>query len=131
MYRILTEPVTNLLRQHVSLLATEDVSLEFEDDAVREVARIAAEVNRTIENIGARRLHTVLERIVEEVSYEASEYDAGTKIVVDKELVVICHKRRRPKVAEFITQAILKLRVARGPLCLLCSPFLARLSFRF
>lgn len=87
LYRILTEPVTNLLRQHTSLLATENVNLEFEDDAVREIARIAAEVNRTVENIGARRLHTVLERIVEEISYEASEYEPDTTIVVDKALI--------------------------------------------
>jgi ATP-dependent HslUV protease ATP-binding subunit HslU len=88
MYRILTEPVTNLLRQHISLLATEGVELKFEDDAIREIARVATEVNRTVENIGARRLHTVLERIVEEISYEASEYDPDTKLVVDKAMVV-------------------------------------------
>jgi ATP-dependent HslUV protease ATP-binding subunit HslU len=86
LYRILTEPVTNLVRQQTALLATEDFELEFTDDAIREVARIAFEVNRTVENIGARRLHTVLERIVEELSFEAPE-KAGTKLVVDVEMV--------------------------------------------
>ena len=86
LYRILTEPVTNLVRQQTALLATEDFELEFTDGAIREVARIAFEVNRTVENIGARRLHTVLERIVEELSFEAPE-KAGTKLVVDVEMV--------------------------------------------
>merc|ERR1711865_484612 len=87
LYRILTEPVTNIIRQHSALLATENVELNFEDEEIKEIARVAAEVNRTVENIGARRLHTVMERIVEEVSYDACEYEEGTVITVNKELV--------------------------------------------
>ena len=87
MYRILTEPVTNLIAQQVALLSTEKVALEFTDEAVREVARVAALVNKTVENIGARRLHTVLERIVEEISFEASDKPEGAVITVDKALV--------------------------------------------
>ena len=66
MYSILTEPVTNMIKQQTSLLATEGVELVFEDEAIREIARVAALLNKTVENIGARRLHTVIERIVEE-----------------------------------------------------------------
>jgi len=87
MYRILTEPVTNLIAQQVALLSTEKVALQFTDEAVREVARVAALVNKTVENIGARRLHTVLERIVEEISFEASDKPEGAVIAVDKALV--------------------------------------------
>ena len=73
MYRILTEPVTNILRQQAELLSTEQVKLEFTEEAKREIARVASLANKTIENIGARRLHTVLERIVEELSFSAPE----------------------------------------------------------
>lgn len=87
LYRILTEPVVNVLRQQKELIATEGVDLIFEDDAIREIARLASELNRTIENIGARRLHTVIERIMEKISFEAAEMEEGEQIVVDKELV--------------------------------------------
>lgn len=87
LFRILTEPVTNLVRQQVELMATEDVELVFSDAAIREIAKVAFEVNRTVENIGARRLHTVLERIVEEISFSACEEEPGTKITIDEELV--------------------------------------------
>lgn len=87
LYKILTEPVANLLRQQTELLATEGVTLKFEDDAVREIARMAALLNRTVENIGARRLHTVIERIMESISFEAAEMEDGSEIVVDKTLV--------------------------------------------
>jgi len=87
LYKILTEPVANLLRQQTELLATEGVILKFEDDAAREIARMAALLNRTVENIGARRLHTVIERIMESISFEAAEMKDGTEIVVDKTLV--------------------------------------------
>ena len=63
MYRILTEPVTNILRQQAELLSTEQVKLEFTEEAKREIARVASLANKTIENIGARRLHTVLEHV--------------------------------------------------------------------
>lgn len=86
MYRILTEPVTNLIRQQKELLATEDVRLEISNEAIREMARVASEVNKTVENIGARRLHTVIERIVEEISFDAPER-SGEKVVVDQSYV--------------------------------------------
>ncbi|CAB9499414.1 ATPase subunit HslU [Seminavis robusta] len=87
LYRILTEPVANMIRQQVELLKTEGVELVFEDEAILEIASMAAELNKSVENIGARRLHTVMERIMEEISFEAAEVDAGTKFVVDKQLV--------------------------------------------
>lgn len=86
LYKILTEPVANLIRQQTSLLATEGVELKFEDEAIREVARLAATLNRQVENIGARRLHTVIERVMEKISFEAAEKE-GETLVVDKKLV--------------------------------------------
>jgi len=71
--RILTEPKNALTRQYVALLATEGITLEFSDEAVTELARIAADVNRTSENIGARRLHTVMERLLEDISFDAPD----------------------------------------------------------
>ena len=64
--------------QQVELIGAEGVKLEFEDEAVREIARMAAQLNKTVENIGARRLHTVMERIMEKISYEAAELEEGT-----------------------------------------------------
>ena len=87
LYRILTEPVANLVRQQIELLGTEGVELQFEDDAIREIARMAAHLNKTVENIGARRLHTVMERIMEELSYQAAEIEKGSVLKVDKALV--------------------------------------------
>lgn len=86
LYSILTEPVTNLIRQQKELLATEKFDLVISDDAIREMARVAAEVNKTVENIGARRLHTVIERIVEEISFDAPE-KTGESMVVDRDYV--------------------------------------------
>jgi ATP-dependent HslUV protease ATP-binding subunit HslU len=80
--RILREPRNSLVRQYTALLATEGVDVQFRDEAVEELARIAAEVNERMENIGARRLHTVMERLLDEVSFEASEL-RGQRIVVD------------------------------------------------
>ncbi len=74
--RILTEPTNALLKQYVALMATERVTLRFTDDAVGEVARIAAAVNERTENIGARRLHTVLEKLLEDLSFDAPERGA-------------------------------------------------------
>jgi len=87
LYRILTEPVANLVRQQVEMIATEGIELKFEDDAIREIARMAAELNKSVENIGARRLHTVMERIMEEYSFEAAEAGKGKVMTVDKALV--------------------------------------------
>src|SRR5438067_8775809 len=75
--RILTEPENALTRQYTALLETERVKLVFRDDAVAEIARIAAEVNERTENIGARRLHTVMERLLDQVSFDAPEMAAG------------------------------------------------------
>ncbi len=80
--RILKEPRSSLVRQYTALLATEGVDVQFRDDAVEEVARIAAEVNERMENIGARRLHTVMERLLDGISFGASEL-RGQRIVVD------------------------------------------------
>jgi ATP-dependent HslUV protease ATP-binding subunit HslU len=84
--RILTEPENSLVRQYTELLATENLELRFTDGAVKTIATMAAEINRTAENIGARRLHTVLERLLEELSFSAPER-AGEVIVVDEDMV--------------------------------------------
>ena len=84
--RILIEPENSLIRQYTALLATEDLELRFTDDAVLAIASMAAEINQAAENIGARRLHTVLERLLEELSFEAPER-AGEMVEVSEELV--------------------------------------------
>ncbi|MCK9462646.1 MAG: ATP-dependent protease ATPase subunit HslU [Proteobacteria bacterium] len=84
--RILTEPRNALTKQYVALLATEGVELLFTDDAVRAIAEIAAKVNLSMENIGARRLHTILEKLLEEISYRAPEM-GGTKVEMDGDRV--------------------------------------------
>ncbi len=84
--RILTEPDASLTSQYKALIATEDVDLEFTDDGVRRLAEVAFHVNETTENIGARRLHTVMERLLEQVSFEASDR-SGSKVVIDGEYV--------------------------------------------
>jgi ATP-dependent HslUV protease ATP-binding subunit HslU len=71
--RILTEPKSSLTRQYIALLETEGVKLEFTPDALGEVARFAFRVNEGTENIGARRLHTIMERVLDEISFEAPE----------------------------------------------------------
>jgi ATP-dependent HslUV protease ATP-binding subunit HslU len=70
---ILTEPQNALTKQYVALLETEGVHIEFSDDAIAELAEVAAEVNRSTENIGARRLHTILEKLLEDLSFEAPD----------------------------------------------------------
>jgi ATP-dependent HslUV protease ATP-binding subunit HslU len=85
--RILTEPEASLIKQYKALLATEGVVLDFTDDAVDEIARLAEEINTAVENIGARRLHTVLERLLEEVSFTASDKPKGTAITIDRAYV--------------------------------------------
>ena len=80
-YRILTEPQNALIKQYQALMATEGVELVFLDDAIREMARIAVEVNQRTENIGARRLHTILERVLDEISFDASEIDEKQFVV--------------------------------------------------
>jgi len=80
--RILQEPEYSLLKQYQALLKTEEVTLDFTPDGVEEIASLAAEVNRSVENIGARRLHTILERLLEEISFAATDRP-GTKLTVD------------------------------------------------
>ncbi|MCL4457028.1 MAG: ATP-dependent protease ATPase subunit HslU [Nitrospirae bacterium] len=84
--RILTEPHNALIKQYIALMETEDVRLDFASDAIDEIANIAAAVNEKTENIGARRLHTVLERLLEEVSFNAPDIKAD-KINIDREYV--------------------------------------------
>jgi ATP-dependent HslUV protease ATP-binding subunit HslU len=79
--RILSETRANLVAQYKALLGTEDVTLDITDDAVAAIARIAAQVNGTVENIGARRLQTVMERLLEDISFEAEEHRGETVIV--------------------------------------------------
>jgi ATP-dependent HslUV protease ATP-binding subunit HslU len=85
--RILTEPEASLIRQYKELLKTEGVILDFTEDAIDELATLAEEINTAIENIGARRLHTVLERLLEEVSFTASDQAPGTKVTIDRDYV--------------------------------------------
>ncbi len=84
--RILTETDNALTRQYSALMGTEEVEVEFTDDGIAALARIAAEVNQSVENIGARRLYTVMERVFEELSFTAPER-SGDKITVDAEFV--------------------------------------------
>ena len=84
--RILRETRANLVEQYKALIGTEDVTLEFTDDAIEEVAKLAARVNETVENIGARRLQTVMERLLEDISFEAEEH-SGETITIDAEYV--------------------------------------------
>jgi ATP-dependent HslUV protease ATP-binding subunit HslU len=81
--RILTEPQASLITQYKALLKTEGVELDFRPDGVEEIACLAEQINSTIENIGARRLHTILERLLEEISFSASDQPAGTELVID------------------------------------------------
>jgi ATP-dependent HslUV protease ATP-binding subunit HslU len=84
--RILTETDNALTRQYAALLATEGVAVVFTDDGIAELARVAAEVNRTVENIGARRLYTVMERVFEELSFAAPDR-GGQSVTVDADFV--------------------------------------------
>ena len=84
--RILKEPDYSLIKQYISLLKTENVDLEFSDDGINEIANIASEVNSTVENIGARRLHTIIERILDDISFTATDR-SGEKIIINAEYV--------------------------------------------
>ncbi len=86
LYKILTQPKNSLLRQYQALLKTEGVELIFEEDAIRAIAKIAQTTNERTEDIGARRLHTVIEKVLEEISYSADEH-RGETLYVTKELV--------------------------------------------
>ena len=80
--RILTEPQAALTHQHTAMLATEDVTLDFTDDGLQRLAEVAYQVNESTENIGARRLHTVMEKLLETVSFDAADY-AGQTLTID------------------------------------------------
>ncbi|WP_299687223.1 HslU--HslV peptidase ATPase subunit [uncultured Vibrio sp.] len=84
--RILTEPKASLTEQYIALMKTEDVSIEFTEDGINQIADAAWRVNETTENIGARRLHTVMERLMDEISFEATD-KAGSKLVIDQAYV--------------------------------------------
>ena len=84
--RILKEPDNSLIKQYKALLKTEDVNLEFSDDGINMLAKISAEVNSSVENIGARRLHTIIEKVLDEISFNATD-KAGETITVDKKFV--------------------------------------------
>ncbi|MFB3151488.1 MAG: ATP-dependent protease ATPase subunit HslU [Alphaproteobacteria bacterium] len=80
--RILTEPEASLIKQYTALLATEEVTLDFTDDGVEEIATLAADVNESVENIGARRLQTVMERLLDDISFDATD-KPGTSLTID------------------------------------------------
>ena len=85
--RILKEPDNSLIKQYKALLKTENVDLEFSEDGIDTIANLATEVNSTIENIGARRLHTIIEKVLDEISFTATD-KSGEKIIVDSKYVV-------------------------------------------
>ena len=80
--RILTDTEASLLKQYTALLATEGVGIVFTDDAIDALARLAAQINANVENIGARRLHTILERVLEEISFHATDR-SGETVTID------------------------------------------------
>jgi ATP-dependent HslUV protease ATP-binding subunit HslU len=84
--RILKEPENSLIRQYVALLGAEEVTLDFTDDAIEEIASLSADINSRVENIGARRLHTVMERLLEEISFTATDR-GGETIRIDADYV--------------------------------------------
>jgi ATP-dependent HslUV protease ATP-binding subunit HslU len=85
--RILVEPEASLIKQYKALLATEGVTLDFDDASIDELALLAEEINAAVENIGARRLHTILERLLEEISFTASDRPEGTAVKIDQAYV--------------------------------------------
>lgn len=86
--KILEEPESSLIKQYIALMKTENINLSFTKDGIKEIASFAFKMNEEVENIGARRLHTLMEKIVEDLSYNASEMENGTKIKVDKKYVI-------------------------------------------
>jgi len=94
--RILTEPQASLITQYKALMATEGIELDFQPDAIEEIARLAEQINSTVENIGARRLHTILERLLEEISFTASDQPTGTALVID----AVCVQERVGELAK-------------------------------
>ncbi len=101
--RILTEPEASLVKQYIALMGVEEVNITFEDDAIAEVADLSAEINQGVENIGARRLHTVMEKLLEEISFTASER-GGEDIIIDADYVrkQVSDLARNADVSKFI-----------------------------
>ena len=101
--KILTEPEASLVKQYTALMGVEDLKLVFTDDAIDEIADLSAEINQGVENIGARRLHTVMEKLLEEISYTASE-QSGTEFTVDADYVKkqVSDLARNADVSKFI-----------------------------
>ena len=85
--RILKEPDNSLIKQYKALLKTENVDLDFTDDGIDMLAKLSAEVNSSVENIGARRLHTIIEKVLDDISFNASD-KSGEKVIIDKQYVV-------------------------------------------
>jgi ATP-dependent HslUV protease ATP-binding subunit HslU len=85
--RILTEPEASLIKQYKALMATENLKLDFTEDAIDELAALAEEINTSVENIGARRLHTVMERLLEEASFTASDQPPDAALTIDRDYV--------------------------------------------
>jgi ATP-dependent HslUV protease ATP-binding subunit HslU len=86
-YKILTQPENALIKQYIELLRSEGVELLFKDDSIHEIAKIAAEVNEQVENIGARRLHTIITTLLEDILYEVPDKQKKARIEIDKKLV--------------------------------------------
>ena len=84
--RILKEPDNSLIKQYKALLKTEDVDLEFTEDGIEMLAKLSAEINSSVENIGARRLHTIIEKVLDDISFNASDR-GGEKVLINKEYV--------------------------------------------
>ena len=84
--RILTEPEASLIKQYQALMETEGVTLSFTKNGIEQIAKISAEVNSSIENIGARRLHTVMERLLDDISFKATD-KSGEEVIVNKSYV--------------------------------------------
>jgi ATP-dependent HslUV protease ATP-binding subunit HslU len=84
--RILTEPEQSLIKQYTALLKTEEVTLEFNNEAIDALADLTVSVNRSVENIGARRLHTVMEKLLDEVSFTASD-NPGQVLTINRDYV--------------------------------------------
>ena len=84
--RILKEPDNSLIKQYKALLKTENVELEFTEDGINTIANIATEVNSSVENIGARRLHTIIERVLDDISFTATD-KSGEKVIVDSKYI--------------------------------------------
>ena len=84
--RIFKAPDNSLIKQYKALLKTENVELEFTEDGINTIANIATEVNSSVENIGARRLHTIIERVLDDISFTATD-KSGEKVIVDSKYI--------------------------------------------